>query len=98
MIVRIWRTRFDINESRKLIDYANDVSLSVLSTRKGIKGVFFYAKNDEWVTMTIWENQAAIDRLDDDLEYQRIVSGILDLGVLGPDQSVEIFEYKGGVL
>ncbi|MFB9948905.1 hypothetical protein ACFFP0_08600 [Rhizobium puerariae] len=97
MIVRIWRTRFDPSEREKLVAYANDVSLPVLSSRDGVKAVLFYAKDDEWVTMTVWDSQAAIDRLGDDPEYQRIVAGILDLGVLREDQSVEIFEYEGGV-
>ncbi|MCM2293998.1 hypothetical protein NAC44_16860 [Allorhizobium sp. BGMRC 0089] len=96
MIVRIWRTRFDPKGKDRLVAYANDVSLPVLSTRSGVKGVFFAAKDDQWITTTFWQSQADIDRLDDDQDYQRIVEGILALGVLGSDQSVETFIYEGG--
>ena len=96
MIVRTWRTRFDPNQKDRLVAYANDVSLPVLSTHEGVCGVLFFLKDDEWVTMTLWETPEAIGRLDDDPEYRRIVDGILELGVLGTEQSVEIFEYEGG--
>lgn len=96
MLVRIWKTVFDVSQQDKLEKYANEVSLPVLSTRAGNRGVLFYTSNDQWTTFTIWDGQASIDALDSDEEYARIVKGILDLGVLGEKQETQIFEYAGG--
>lgn len=98
MLVRIWRTSFDVNRKDTLVDYANKTSLPVLSSRPGNRGVVFYSDGGQWTTLTIWENQAAIDRLDDDPEYSRIVDGILALGVLGDDQETTVFAYEGGAI
>lgn len=98
MIARIWRTRFDLNEKAKLVAYAHEVSLPVLSTREGIVHVLFLTDRDEWITMTIWTDQAAIDLLEDDPDYSRIVDGINALGVLRGAASLEIFDYRGGTV
>ena len=98
MLVRIWRTSFDVNGKDKLVEYANRTSLPVLSSRPGNRGVIFYSDGDRWTTLTIWESQQAIDRLDDDPEYARIVDGILALGVLGDDQETAVFAYEGGAI
>lgn len=98
MIVRIWRTQFDAAHKQKLITYANEVSLPVLSSREGIRSVLFFSHNDQWITMTLWDTRDDIEKLGDDPDYKRIVEGILELDVLGKEQSVEIFEYEGGTL
>lgn len=98
MIVRIWRTQFDPSQKQKLLAYANEVSLPVLSSREGVRDVLFFAEGEEWITMTTWSEQTFIDRLSDDSEYQKIVSGIEQLGVLGEKQSVETFRYEGGTI
>ena len=96
MLVRVWKTTFDLNQKSKLVDYANNVSLPVLSTRPGNLGVMFYTENDHWVTLTLWKDHSAIDRLNTDQEYARIVEGILELGVLGDSQETTIYNYEGG--
>ncbi|MCG8690623.1 MAG: hypothetical protein MI806_05395 [Minwuiales bacterium] len=96
MLVRIWRTSFDVSRKNKLVDYATGTSLPVLSSRPGNRGVIFYSDGDQWTTLTVWENRQAIDRLDDDPEYARIVDGIMALGVLGNDQDTAVFAYEGG--
>lgn len=98
MLVRVWRTSFDASQRAKLVDYANRVSLPVLSSRPGNRGVIFYADGDCWTTLTIWDDQESIDRLDGDPEYGRIVAGILDLDVLGDSQETEVFSFEGGSL
>ena len=98
MLVRIWRTDFDVTQKDKLLSYANNVSLPALGSRPGCRGVLFFSKDDRWTTMTIWQDQASIDALDDDADYRRIAEGILDIGVLGTDQSLEVCAYDGGAL
>ena len=98
MLVRIWRTSFDISQKSKLAEYANRVSLPVLSSRPGNCGVIHYSEEDRWTTLTIWENQESIDSLGRDPEYSRIVEGILALGVLGDNQETEVLQFEGGAI
>ncbi len=98
MLVRIWKTQFDAAQKQKLLDYAHHVSLPVLSTREGARGVMFFSSGNQWTTMTLWDDQASIDKLDGDAEYQPIVAGIEALGVLGDEHSVDVFDYDGGSL
>lgn len=97
MLVRIWKTDYDPAGFDRLNEYANRVSLPALSSRPGNRGVLFYQRDGQWWTLTIWENQAAIDALAGDKVYQETVAGILALDVLGKDQSVEICDHAGGI-
>lgn len=98
MIVRMWKTSFDVTQKSKLATYANNVSLPVLSSRPGCHGVIFCSDHDSWITMTLWEDQASIDALDDDPEYEKIVDGILALDILGDHQETNIYAYEGGAI
>ena len=98
MIVRIWKTTFDPAKKVKLIDYANRVSLPVLSSRPGNCGTLFYSDGDEWITQTLWESLENIDALSNDPEYARIVEGIIALGVLCGEQETRVWSYNGGFL
>lgn len=98
MIARLWKTTFDTSSKTRLIDYANQVSLPVLSSRPGNRGVFFFSHEDEWITLTLWDDQAALNTLAIDPEYAKIVDGLMDLNVLGTQQKTSVFEYHGGTL
>ena len=76
MIVRQWKTTFDESRKTELVAYANEVSLPTLSTRPGCVGVAFLSSGNRWITQTIWRNQASIDALAEDKDYDRIVDGI----------------------
>lgn len=98
MLVRVWTTTFDTERKARLVAYANDVSLPVLSSRTGCHGVLFFSDGNQWTTLTLWESEAAIAALDHDTDYRKIVDGILDLGVLRDHQQTRIFRYEGGSL
>ena len=98
MLVRTWQTTFVEDEKQRLVDYANRVSLPALSSRPGNQGVLFYSQRNQWTTVTLWNDQASIDRLSDDPEYERIVEGIMALGILGSEQTTLVHEYEGGTL
>jgi hypothetical protein len=70
----------------------------VLSSRPGCKGVLFFSLGNLWTTQTFWDKEASIAALDNDPEYRRIVAGILELDVLGPDQDTKVFELVGGTM
>lgn len=96
MIARMWKTTFNEVDKDKLVEYANEVSLPVLSSWAGNHGVSFFSSGDEWITLTYWQDQASVDGLADDPEYARIVDGILALGLLGGDQVTTVWTYEGG--
>lgn len=98
MLVRICKSSFDPAKKDKLIDYANRVSLAVLSSRPGNCGTLFYSDGDEWITQTIWESQEDIDALSNDPEYARIVEGIIALEVLCGEQETRVWSYRCGIL
>lgn len=56
----------------------------------------FFSRSDRWITLTLWDDQNAIDALDHDTDYAHTVEGILALGVLGEGQETEIFAFEGG--
>lgn len=96
MLVRVWNTTYDVNQTAKLVDYANRVSLPVLSSRPGNCGVFFFSDSARWTTLTLWSNQQSIDDLEQDPEYAKIVEGIMALGILGDQHDTQVKQYEGG--
>lgn len=98
MIARIWQTSFDRSQKQRLMDYSNRASLPILSSRPGNRGVFFYSRGDQFSVLTLWDDEHSIEQLKYDPAYERIVSGILALGVLGEEQTVELYEYEGGTV
>lgn len=98
MLIRLWRTSFKLTQKQRLVEYANNISLPVLSSRAGNCGVFFYSEGDQWTTMTLWEDQQSIDDLAGDPEYRQTVEGLLALNVLGDDQQTDVYELNGNSL
>jgi hypothetical protein len=96
MIVRVWTTTFDPAGKDRLLAYASEVSLPLLSSRDGCQGALFFASGNTWITQTFWRDKAAIDALEDDPEYRCIVDGILALNVLGQEQQVALYAFEGG--
>ena len=96
MLVRLWTTTFNADQKERLVDYANRVSLPVLASRPGNRGVLFFSDADVWTTLTLWDDQACIDKLAVDAEYTSIVEGIMALNVLGTEQATTVWSYCGG--
>ena len=95
MIARIWRTRFDESRLDALVAFANETSLAVLSAQPGNRGVQFLANGDEWLTITYWQDQAAIDALVESESYQAIVGEIMAAGFLVGDSETTTYEMHG---
>lgn len=95
MLVRIWYAGFTEADKEKLVQYAVQISLPVLSSRAGNCGVSFLSSGDEWIEVTYWQDQESIDKLDDDREYVRVVEGLVALGILGKDQKTTIWNCEG---
>lgn len=98
MLARIWYAAFNESDKEKLINYATETSLPVLSSRPGNCGVSFFSNEDEWITLTFWDDKDSIDKLADDPEYKQAVDGVLALGVLGGDRKTTIWNYEGGTI
>ena len=98
MIVRIWTSRFDEARHGELEDFANRVSLPMFHRHDGCLGVLFARDGDEWITMTLWRDQADVGRLNASEDYKRTVEKILAAGFLREPQTVRRWTHGGGDL
>jgi len=98
MIVRIWHTKVDSARIAEFEQFAIQQSLPMFRQQAGLLGVFFTRSTDEFQTITLWENQAAVDALATSPTYQDTVSRIKATGFLIGDQRVDVFETWGGFM
>ena len=95
MIIRIWTTGFDPSRRDELDAFANDVSKPMLRRQPGNLGVIFAADGDEWLTITLWEDEPAIAGLDTSADYQDTVAKILAAGFLVGEQVTRTYDDHG---
>jgi hypothetical protein len=80
MIVRIWRTGLHEPRAADYERFALERSLPMFQRREGCLGVLFTSVPDGRAVVTLWEDAAAIERLDHDPEYRATVDAILSEG------------------
>ena len=95
MIGRVWQTGFDRDRHGDLARFANDISLPMLRSRTGNRGVYFLSRDDTWITLTLWSHPDAVARLDHDPEYQQVAAQIQALGVLRGAPTTQTFRIEG---
>lgn len=98
MIARIWRTQ--VNEARmaEYERYANDHSLPMFRQQTGFLGVLFLRTPHDCAALSFWEDAAAVAALGDSASYQETARRLQATGVLRGEQSVEVFEVRGGAM
>jgi hypothetical protein len=93
MIVRIWRTGLHEPRAADYERFALERSLPMFQRREACLGVLFTSVPDgRRAVVTLWDDAAAIERLDHDPEYRATVEAILSEGFLRPPQAVELLE------
>ena len=95
MLARIWRTRFVEDRLEDLVRFANEESLPVLSGRPGCGGVEFLRHGDEWLTITYWDDDAAIAAAERAADYAAIVDKIQAQGFLVGHSETTVHEVRG---
>jgi len=95
MIPRIWRTQVDPARIAEYETFANTKSLSMFKQQRGFLGVVFM-HTPKGVTLSIWEDRAAVEALATSETYQATVRDILVSGLLKGEQTTGVFEMFGG--
>ena len=98
ILVRIWRAKIHPERISALENFAHAYSLPMFQAQVGCLGVLFTRNGSRCVTISIWENAAAIERLQSSRTYQEIVRQLEATGILEGEQSVESFQAFGGFL
>jgi heme-degrading monooxygenase HmoA len=98
MIVRIWRTGLDEARAAEYTRFAQERSLPMFRRRPGCLGALLTRGEPGRTVVTLWEDEAAVARLEGDVEYRGTVEAILAAGFLRPPQRVEVLEVEGGWL
>jgi hypothetical protein len=99
LLLRIWTTRYDPARRAELEAFAHTVSLPMFHRQQGLRGVLFAANADLFATMTFWESQEAIRKLEQEsADYAEVVRRITLSGFLVGEQRVEVLEVVGGDL
>lgn len=97
MIARIWRTGVNPERFEDYHRFAHQRSLPMFRDQSGLVGVLFLRERaDRAAVLTLWEDEAAVDEMEDSELYQQTVDDILSGGFLTGDQSVEVFDVHGG--
>ncbi len=98
MIVREWRSEFDSSRSNEF-ERLETESLHILNRQPGFVSVLFSRNGPNIaVTLSVWENQNAIDALKNSSGYFDFMKMLQDSGMLRGAPTEELFEIKGGYL
>jgi heme-degrading monooxygenase HmoA len=98
MLVRIWRTGVNPERVAEYERFARERSLPMFRRRPGCLGVLFSRSDGDVAVVSLWQDAAAIERLDTDAEYADTVEAILAAGFLMGAQTVEVLTVDGGWL
>jgi len=98
VIVRIWSTGIDELRAAEYERFALERSLPMFRRRPGCLGALLVRGREGRAVITLWEDAAAVARLEHDPEYEATVEAILAAGFLRPPQLIEIMEVGGGWL
>ena len=99
MIVRIWRTGVDRNRLEEYARFEEERSLPMFREQRGFLGVLFLREGaDRAAALTLWEDMAAVEALTTSPSYLRTVQVLVNTGLLIGEQSIDVFEVKGGRL
>jgi heme-degrading monooxygenase HmoA len=99
MIVRIWRTRVDSSRMSEYASFEQERSLPMFRKQSGCLGVLFLRTGaEECAALTMWSGLEAVQALSTSTSYRRTVRELEATGLLKGEQSVEVFEVKGGLI
>jgi len=98
MLVRIWRVKIHPERINELENFAHAYSLPMFKAQVGCLGVLFTRNGSDCVTISVWENAEAIERLKSSPTYNETVRQIEATGMLEGEQSVELFQAFGGFM
>lgn len=97
MLLRSWRVKLHSGASERLEKFAREKSLPMFKSFEGCLQVYFCRQEDEFVTLTIWQDHAAMDRATSSLLYQSVVALLEVYDLFAAEPATEVFEVYGGM-
>jgi heme-degrading monooxygenase HmoA len=95
VIVRIWRTAVDTGREDEYREFEEQQSLPMFRRQAGFLGVLFLRSNQGAAALTLWAGNEEVERLAQSPTYLATVERLERTGLLGGDQTVEVFEVAG---
>lgn len=95
MIMRIWRTQVDVARATEYERFAAEQSLPMFRAHRGFSGVLFGRHGADCIVITLWEDDAAADALEDSPRYRDTVGRITTTGFLTGPSRTERFTLHG---
>jgi heme-degrading monooxygenase HmoA len=95
MIMRIWRTQVDITRAAEYQRFAAEQSLPMFRAHRGFSGLLFGRHGADCIVITLWEDDAAADALEDSPRYRDTVARISATGFLIGQSQIERFTLHG---
>jgi heme-degrading monooxygenase HmoA len=95
MIMRIWRTQVDVTRATEYEGFATEQSLPMFRAHRGFSGLLFGRHGADCIVITLWEDDAAADALEDSPRYRDTVARISTTGFLVGPSRVERFTLHG---
>jgi hypothetical protein len=92
VIVRIWRTALDTSREHEYREFEEQQSLPMFRRQAGFLGVLFLRSNQGAAALTFWACNQDVERLAQSPTYLATVQRLERTGLLGGDQTVEVFE------
>ncbi len=99
MILRIWRAALEPTRLEEYRRFEVEQCLTMLHKQPGLLGVLFLREaEDGAASITIWEDEGAVEALQSSPSYRRTDRELAESGLLVGEQSVEIFQVESGDL
>lgn len=98
MLVRVWKVGLAPAKATELEVFANNISLPMFRTQHGCLAVFFTRTETECATITIWESEQSVKKMEASSLYQQVVQQIEQSGILGNDHQTQVFSVYGGFI
>jgi heme-degrading monooxygenase HmoA len=92
MITRTWRTRIDIARLEEWDRFVRERSTPMFRKQDGMLAVFHAREGDEWLTVSIWRDAAAVEALESSPSYTATAAALLATGMVLRDPVTEAFE------
>lgn len=91
MIMRIWRTQVDVTRATEYERFAAKQSLPMFRAHQGFSGLLFGRHGADCIVITLWEDDAAANALEDSPRYRDTVARISATGFLIGQSQIERF-------
>lgn len=99
MIARVWRARLDPAQLVLYRHFEQTQCLPMLRRQPGFLGSLFLREApDRTISLTLWEDNGAVEALKSSPSYQETVLALVEGGFLRGEPTVEGWEVRSGEL